>query len=279
MEYFHTEPCNDFNDFLSKVDKLLKKWWIFRGQQKDFWCLAHRFERACNRFGVLGRDRIRVEENMIREFRRRLYQYTANTPAQDAKDEWMALMQHHGAPTRLLDFTYSPYVAAYFAFEFADPNCKVAIWAVNAGWFANKLKNVSEEFSKKYENYRDYREKYRKYFNDIFMSKRPKKFLVAVNPFRLNERLAYQRGVFLCPGDVSVSLMDNLSVFTGNKRIREQVIKFSIPTGPKNENTIEALEILDSMNISRITLFPDLDGFAQSFEPRTIPLFVKQYSH
>jgi hypothetical protein len=41
-------------------------------------------------------------------------------------------MQHHGAPTRLLDFTYSIYVAAYFALESADADA--AVWAVNAPW-------------------------------------------------------------------------------------------------------------------------------------------------
>ena len=40
-------------------------------------------------------------------------------------------MQHHGAPTRLIDFTWSPYVAAFFALERATGDA--AVWAVNPG--------------------------------------------------------------------------------------------------------------------------------------------------
>jgi len=241
--------------------------------------LRHGFERACTRLNVFGQDRIRVENNMIREFKRRLHHYTANVPAKNATAEWLALMQDYGAPTRLLDFTYSPYVAAYFAFEFAEANSNVAIWAVNDGWFAEQWNSLPKGLKDKYDIYRDSREEYGEYFDDIFMRKRLKRLFLPVNPFRLNERLAYQRGVFLCPGDVSASLEENVSVYEDNAKLAEHIIKYIIPTGLKNENTIETLEYLDTMNISRITLFPGLDGFAQSFEPRIHTLFFRQYGY
>ena len=50
-------------------------------------------------------------------------------------------MQHHGAPTRLLDFTWSPYVAAFFALVHTTK--QAAVWAVNP----KRLVNVTERFN------------------------------------------------------------------------------------------------------------------------------------
>ena len=277
-EKFYTPvECDSFKRFLSEVDGKINQGWIFRGCEDASWSLEHSLERTCDRFNVFGDDRIRVENGMIREFKRRLHQYTANIPSEDASDEWFALMQHHGAPTRLLDFTYSPYVSGYFAFERAKANTPVAIWAVESGWFSNQLKHISKKLDIEYRQYTESREHYGQNFDYIFRSEKPKKLLLTINPFRLNERLAYQRGVFLCPGDVSVSLVENLSTYGNLKELANHIVKYTIRTGPDNKETIETLTYLDTMNISRITLFPGLDGFAQSFAPRTRSLFFKQY--
>jgi len=52
-------------------------------------------------------------------------------------------MQHHGAPTRLLDFSYSIYVAAYSAMESADGDS--ALWAVDGLWAMDQGIGASEE--------------------------------------------------------------------------------------------------------------------------------------
>ena len=94
-------------------------------------------------------------------------QYGVDLPVDGETDEWLALMRHHGAPTRLLDFTYSPYVAAYFAFEDAEPRDSVAIWAVNTSWCAEASRYKYPEVAPSIESYEHMRDS--ESFNQVFM--------------------------------------------------------------------------------------------------------------
>src|SRR6266481_6164593 len=115
--------------------------WIFRGHREACWGLESTLERCLvARFGIPFSDLRSIEKSLIRSFQRGAHIYIADPPAQDDTLEWMSLMQHFGAPTRLLDWTYSFYVAVFFAVENAFPDKPCAIWAINQLWLIENAK-------------------------------------------------------------------------------------------------------------------------------------------
>lgn len=236
--------------------------YVFRGQPCDKWPLRTKLERAVKKWGIPEKKIQERERRIISEFQRRAHHYIQDPPQVDNLLEWVALIQHYGGPTRLLDVTLSFYVASFFAMEFADGDA--VVWAINRGKTAEKEHMDGPIVSN---------DSTLKECNDILAGKTSGQGIIFVQPFRMNHRLAVQQGAFLFPRDVTKSFEEELSFTIGtnpdlfhkeNPQLRlkllPQIIKIIIP----KEHHSTAMRALSRMNISSASLFEGLDGFARS---------------
>ena len=107
----------------------------FRGMCGD-WPLSTSIQRLNHAPEVLPH----IERAMFRNFKKYAY---ANLDPSTSDWKWLAVAQHHGLPTRLLDWTFSPFVAMHFATNELDKMDKDGvIWMVNYGLIRPRLPHV-----------------------------------------------------------------------------------------------------------------------------------------
>jgi hypothetical protein len=158
--------------------------------------------------------------------------------------DWWMLMQHYGAPTRALDWTRSPFVAAYFAVR-DNPRADGTVFWVNAEDVARKSAQT--------------RGATKPDFLRADLDRCPDPTVVVIEGKLQNERMIAQQGLFtVCsnsrlPHDVAIQRMLSHTVLVTFGR-------WEIPAALKPT----FLWHLHSMNITARSLFPGLDGLGRS---------------
>ena len=116
--------------------------WIFRGHSGFGWSLVSSLQRAFESAGITGvEDRVAMENSTVGFFKERARLRLERPPDEHDLLGWLAVMQHYGAPTRLQDWTQSPFVAAYFAYR--DNTAEdAAVWALQAYFCRRNLTPV-----------------------------------------------------------------------------------------------------------------------------------------
>jgi hypothetical protein len=212
-----------------------KQSWVYRGQPDSSWELESSLERY-----NFDSD---VETQLLNEFKGGFELFVEKEIKYDL--DYLAYMQHYGVPTRLLDFTYSPYIAAYFAFE-NPQNENIAIYSMD-------YKDINSTFSDSFNSSIINSLSKSSYFKTIDnLINGNKDALYFVNQFHSFDRQFTQQSVFLANCGFGFSTNQLLQ---GQAGINKYILR-------KSERT-KVLKDLDKMNINGHSLFPGLDGFSR----------------
>ena len=220
-----------------------EKGWIYRGQRLSTWQLRSTLERI---IGV-GAPAFQAERDLVYKYRQALRNYLPAGQLPTGRLDLLGSMQHHGAPTRLLDFTRSPYVAAYFAIEDVCPDEQCVVWAVRE----DACRSLAEGHIE------------RPVLDWIYGSEDwgDPRVVAPAGLLHPSQRQIVQQSLFLVQGSVYHSFADCMRNTLGAD-IRDYVKCYPIDGGCRGE----ILQDLRLMNITRASLFPGLDGFAQSLK-------------
>ena len=245
--------------FLELVTKPPYSNWAFRGERDERWPLYSSLSRYLQNFGVTPRAWPEQEARILRIFKRKAHVFIDKPPDFEDDFQWLALMQHHGAPTRLIDFTWSPYVAAFFALErtLADG----VVWAMNPARVDSSRAPSPARVDPRVQG------NFERYF-----LKGKRRLIWMGEPQNMNRRLIAQSGTFAVPGVLDIPIEEILSAADPENILAKIVITNSVRE--------VAMRELYRMNITYATLFPDLDGLARSmryelefhwgYDPRTM---------
>ena len=203
--------------------------YLFRGMGSADWKLAPAFDR---RFGYLDADeRLRVWDELIEQWRAGCLEHghirAAGPGGAPPEVALWALGQHYGLPTRLLDWSTSPYIAAFFAFKeclerLPHRFSHVALWILHLD-------------------------------NPVWAKEQGVEIVSA--PALENVRLKNQSGKFTLSHTQFASLEEYVTETGSGVALTKVVL-------PASE-AVPALPDLDSMGINSYRVYPDLGGLAE----------------
>lgn len=233
------KEAKDWNDFFSFITSNLDyKHFIWRGQRDSSWLLEPTLDRVLKKMSIQGNEYLISQH--LRNFKYASRGRRGAHPAilQDEND-WWALGQHHGLTTPLLDWSRSPFVAAYFAFSATQSSSSNfrSIYGLSQSTVDSKSEEIKMKFSG---------------------AGRPP-IIEFIEPLSdENARLVNQNGLFTrSPAALDIESWVKKNFDGVEKKVR--LWKINVPDSER----VTILRSLNRMNINHLSLFPDLYGAAK----------------
>lgn len=223
---------NSWKEFKEHVSQLPSRKFIFRGQKEaKSWRLRSHFHRS-------GRaDTKRLIYQDIPELFRATVNLTAhkfNLSNADELGAFYALVQHHGYPTPLLDWTYSPYVAAYFAFS--------------------EIPKLNEPGAKHCRIHMFDSQKWASDWSQPVQIAGVKPHFSLLEPLALgNPRMIQQQAL------VTLTNVDDIETYIREKEAEKKTTYLSVVDLPFTARS-EVMRDLEMMGVTAASLFPGIDG-------------------
>ncbi len=244
---------NSWKEFTDVIEhlKLQDDWfpnYLFRGQSKVEWTLKPSILRILDEFGITRELGLKYEKTIFREFKIKVHHYPKIKP-EDFKTGNVVLlnsiMQHYGAPTRLLDWTASPFIALYFAVcsNFDD---HAGVFIFNQSTLGTLMNNPS----------------YTEDSDLLYKNEQDSDHISAIMTNYETMRYSFQQGSFTVGADISKDhyLLIYNALKTKINKNNSPLCKLII----SNNLKFEFLSRLRKLNIRPDILFPDLEGFSAS---------------
>ncbi|PJE03030.1 MAG: hypothetical protein CK427_06145 [Leptospira sp.] len=267
---FTFEYWKDFRNYIfTELDDPLKRFGeVYRGHSNENWPLQpsiHRI-RANDDIKFINSMAFIQELNDIKELKQSIHLFNKdfiNFDHSSSNIDLLSLLQHHGAATRLLDFTASPFIASFFALT--DPNKKddyCCVWSISL--------KIIDEINKKLLEIIDpnpFQILYDLYCKDILDEHKTKDIIGYSFLERPSIRPFQQKSGFL----FSLSRDNNIEKLIPqyNSFNSKLLTKYKIRVN--KENIQSAFRDFTKMNISFANLFPGFDGYCKD-------ILMRQYA-
>lgn len=242
QSWAHLQELLFSNTWDHRIDRFRSPF-IYRGMNDSGYTLKTSLAR-------LGGDYSKLERHLLRNFRK----YAHNSSVSDQSIwNWLAMAAHHGMPSRLLDWTYSPYVALHFATNDLQRFDKDSIiWGLNYVGLNEFLPQRFKDVIHREQSNTFTAEMLDSVCKDLSELDRSSEedFLIFLEPPSLDDRIVNQFALF--------SLLSNPSTLMDEwlEDHDQFVFKIIIPA----ELKWEVRDKLDQANITERVLFPGLDG-------------------